>query len=235
MPSQWLFLGGLLTLWVVIAIGTVRTGLLLRTWLPPFNLLLSLPENALRLTLIGLCVLLGGVWGPGAAALGWQVTYALPQVALGVGVGLLLAGSLAGGGWLVVRRWGPQVHDNRLLRAILPRSGREWPGVLLALLPAAALEELLFRSLPLGGLGWLIPAHWLLWPLAVGFGLLHWPQGGWGVVGATLAASAFGLLFLATGSIWAPLAAHYVMNVVQIALAGLLGIKPVSPSLSATE
>jgi membrane protease YdiL (CAAX protease family) len=98
--------------------------------------------------------------------------------------------------------------------------------VLLALLPAAAVEELLFRSLPLGGLGWLVPPQWLLWPLALFFGLLHWPQGPWGVLGTALAGIALSLLFLATRSLWVPLAAHYVMNVVQILAAKMIGIKP---------
>ncbi len=113
-----------------------------------------------------------------------------------------------------------------MLQCILPDGRAEWRGVLLALLPAAALEELLFRSLPLGGLGWLLAPEWLLWPLALCFGLLHWPQGGWGVVGTTLAALALSWLFLATRSIWAPLAAHYVMNLVQLLLAKRLGLEP---------
>ncbi len=96
----------------------------------------------------------------------------------------------------------------------------------LALLPAAALEELLFRSLPLGGLAWLIEPQWLMWPLALFFGLLHWPQGGWGVTGTTLAAIMLSLLFLATGSIWPPLATHYVMNVLQVAVAVRTGVRP---------
>ena len=96
----------------------------------------------------------------------------------------------------------------------------------LALLPAAMLEELLFRSLPLGGLTWLVAPHWLLWPLAVFFGLLHWPQGGWGVAGTMLAAILLSLLFLATGSIWPPLAAHYVMNLLQVAVAVRAGVRP---------
>jgi len=98
--------------------------------------------------------------------------------------------------------------------------------VLMALLPAAALEELLFRSLPLGGLTWLVPPWWLMWPLALFFGLLHWPQGAWGVVGTTLAAIVLSLLFLATGSIWAVLAAHYIFNVLQIVAAQWMGLQP---------
>ena len=121
---------------------------------------------------------------------------------------------------------GAGVYEDKLLRCILPAGRHEWPGVVLALLPAAALEELLFRSLPLGGLARLVAPHWLMWPLALLFGLLHWPQGGWGVVGTTVAAVALSLLFLATGSVWAPLAAHYVLNVLQLVLARWMGIQP---------
>lgn len=211
----------------LVAIGTVRTGLLLRTWTPSCNLLLSLPDNALRLALIGVCVGLGYLLGPGAAALGWRTAHLAQDLALGAAVGLLMAGALAVAGQVILRRWGPEVYDVRMLRCVLPASRREWPGVLLALLPAAALEELLFRSLPLGGfgVGTALP-FFLMWPLALFFGLLHWPQGGWGVAGTALAAVGLSLLFLATGSIWPPLAAHYVLNVLEVILARWMGMKP---------
>lgn len=226
MLSRWLFLIGLAVLLAAIAFNTVRTGRLLRQWTPPFNLLLSGPENAARGVLIGLCIGLGTALGPGAGALGWRTAHLAADLAAGIAVGLITAVALMVLGQGVVRLWGPEAYDNRLLRAILPADAREWPGVLAALLPAAALEELLFRSLPLGGLSWLVPPAWLMWPLAVGFGLLHWPQGSWGVLGATLAGVMFSLLFLATGSIWAPLAAHYVMNVAQVIAAKALGMPP---------
>jgi membrane protease YdiL (CAAX protease family) len=219
---------------VLVAIGTVRTGLLLRTWTPPYNLLLSLPDNALRLALVGVCVGLGYTLGPGPVALGWQTAHLAEDLAVGAAVGVLMAGALALAGQMVVRRWGPEVQDVRLLRCVLPATPREWPGVLLALLAAAALEELLFRSLPLGGfgVGTALP-FFLMWPLALFFGLLHWPQGGWGVAGTTLAALAFSLLFLASGSIWPPLAAHYVLNVLEVVLARWTGMKPLrAPSES---
>lgn len=226
MLSRWLFLVGLAVLLTAIAFNTVRTGRLLRQWAPSSNLLLSGPENAARGVLIGLCIGLGTALGPGAGALGWRTAHLAADLAAGIAIGLVTAVALMVLGQGVVRLWGPEAYDNRLLRAILPADAREWPGVLAALLPAAALEELLFRSLPLGGLNWLFPAAWLMWPLAVGFGLLHWPQGSWGVLGATLAGVMFSLLFLATGSIWAPLAAHYVMNVAQIIAAKALGMPP---------
>ena len=224
--SNLLFLVGLLVLLALVAVSTVRTGRLLRTWTPPFNPLLSLAENALRLALIAASVGLGLALGPGPAALGWQTEHIWRDLSLGVFCGAAMAGFLALAGRAAVNRWGPEVYDDRVLRCILPVSRRELPGVALALLPAAALEELLFRSLPLGGLAWLIAPYWLMWPLALFFGLLHWPQGGWGVAGTTLAAIALSLLFLATGSIWPPLAAHYVMNVLQVAVAVRAGVRP---------
>jgi membrane protease YdiL (CAAX protease family) len=227
--SDLVFLADLLILMALVAVGTVRTGRLLRTWTPPFNPLLSLPENVLRMGLIGLCIALGYVFGPGPVALGWQTTHIWRDLALGAAFGAAMAWFFALAGGAAVRRWGPEVYDDRLLRCILPATRREWPGVALALLPAAALEELLFRSLPLGGLGWLIAPHWLMWPLALFFGLLHWPQGGWGVAGTTLAAIMLSLLFLATGSIWPPLAAHYVMNVLQVAVSVRTGLRPLRP------
>jgi membrane protease YdiL (CAAX protease family) len=221
-----LFLAGLVALMALVAVSTVRTGRLLRTWTPPFNPLLSLPENAVRLALIAVSIGLGLAFGPGPAALGWQTTHIWRDLALGAAFGAAMAGFFALAGGAAVRWWGPEVYDDRLLRCILPVTRRERPRVALALLPAAALEELLFRSLPLGGLTWLIAPHWLMWPLALFFGLLHWPQGEWGVAGTTLAAIILSLLFLATGSIWPPLAAHYMMNLLQVAVAVRAGMRP---------
>jgi membrane protease YdiL (CAAX protease family) len=224
--QQWLFLVGLVLLTAFVALGTVRTGHLLRVWTPPYNLLLSLPDALSRLLLVVLCLALGIGPGPGAAALGLSTDRLAADLAAGILAGLALSGLIALLGQLVIRRWGPDVYDTRLLRAIMPANLREWGGVLLAFVPAAAAEELLFRALPLGGLGWLIEPHLLLWPMSLFFGLLHWPQGGWGVVGASLAALLLGALFLITGSIWVPLAAHYTMNVAQLLIASLSGVKP---------
>jgi len=226
LSAPWIFASGVAALIAFVSYTTVRSGLALRTWTPRSNLLLSGPDNAARLILIGLCLLLGLTVGPGPRALGWQATHLGQDVALGVVLGLVFAAGLNLGGRLAVRWWGPEVSSTKLLQCMLPISRREWAGVLLALLPAAALEELLFRSLPLGGLAWLVPPWWLLWPLALLFGLLHWPQGGWGVVGTAITAVLLSLLFLASGSIWTVLAAHYVLNVVQLLLAKRTGMEP---------
>ena len=177
----------------------------------------------LRLVLVGASVGWGMWAGPGAEALGLQTAHLGRDLITGLIVGLALAWVVNAAGRAAVRHWGPQVFSSRMIRYMVPANGREWVGVLLALLPAAALEELLFRSLPLGGLGWLLSPWWMLWPLALVFGLLHWPQGGWGVVGTVFAGVVLSLLFLATHSIWAPIAAHYLMNVHQLLSARAAG------------
>jgi membrane protease YdiL (CAAX protease family) len=231
--APWVFTAGVVALIAFVSYTTLRSGLALRTWTPQSNLLLSGPDNAVRLGLVALCLLLGFTVGPGPEALGWLLpTGRVGQdLALGIVVGLILAVSLNLGGKVAVRRWGPQVSSTRLLQCMIPINRWEWAGVLLALLAAAALEELLFRSLPLAGLAWLVPPWWLLWPLAFLFGLLHWPQGGWGIAGTALAAVVLSLLFLASGSIWGPLAAHYTMNVYQIVAAKLSGVEPLRSTL----
>ena len=236
MPAKAVYTLGVIILMGIVAFATFRSGQMLRAWTPPGNLMLSVPDNLARLLLLALGLGLGATAGPGPAALGWQTAHLGQDIALGLVTGLLLALTLNGLGKLAVQRWGEEVASTRLVQCILPAGRAEWPGVLLALLPAAAIEELLFRSLPLGGIGWLISSAgphsaagagwWLLWPLSLLFGLLHWPQGGWGVAGTTLAAVFLSVLFLASGSIWLPLAAHYAMNVHQLAAAKRSGLQP---------
>jgi membrane protease YdiL (CAAX protease family) len=226
--APWVFAASVAALIAFVSYTTVRSGLLLRRWTPHFNIMLSPVDNLVRLGLLAACVLLGTTVGPGPQALGWSVSAAQlgRDLMLGIAAGLILATMLNAGGMLAMRRWGPQVLSTRLLRCMLPINHREWAAVLLALLPAAALEELLFRSLPLGGLTWLLPPWWLLWPLALLFGMLHWPQGGWGVAGTAAIAVVFSLLFLASGSVWTVLAAHYTMNVYQLVAARRSGVEP---------
>ncbi len=227
MAAAWLFTGALALLMALVAFATYRSGRLLREgWLPPMNLMLSPADNLLRLGLIVICVGVGYAWGPGPQALGWNTSALGRDLGWGAGVGLLISGLVAGLEPSLERRGVANLYDDRVIRSILPVNRTEWVGVIAALLPAALLEELLFRSLPLGGLSGLIAPWVLVWPLALGFGLLHWPQGVWGVFGTTLVALVLSALFLVSGSIWAPLAAHYLINLSQIHIAKQKGIHP---------
>lgn len=221
-----LFLAALVFFMLALGLATWYSGRALRTFTPHHNLLLTLPDNLLRLLLILICIVLGLFAGPGAGPLGWSTDNFARDVLLGIAAAAALMPALTWAGEAVVRRWGPEMYDNRLLRAIVPVNRREWVGVALALLSAAALEELLFRSLPLGGLAWLAPPWVLMWPLSLVFGLMHAPQGQWGIAGTALMGLVLSALFLLTGSIWVPLVAHWLLNVGEVTVAMRQGLRP---------
>ena len=212
----------LLALLLTAGIGwiTYQTARLLRVWRPDSNMLLAPAENALRLGLILLCIGLGLLSGLPPAVLGWTWAGAGAAIFWGTIVGGLLSLALTGASMLALRRWGQAIYSPLVILNILPASRREWLLVLLALFPAVLLEELLFRSLLLGGLSPLAPAWLLAILISLVFGFLHTPQGALGVAGTALAGLVFSLLFLWQGSLLAPLAAHYAANVLQLVQAG---------------
>ena len=81
-----------------------------------------------------------------------------------------------------------------------------------------------------GPLGWLIGHKWILGVLAVLaaggviFGLMHSPQGWWGMVAIAVGGVALGLMFLAEQSLLMPTVAHYVVNMLQISYAYWRGV-----------
>lgn len=123
--------------------------------------------------------------------------------------------------WLVAQT-GQQFYSSTIITAIVPKSIPESILVILAMIPAVLVEELLFRSLLLGGLAPLGLTWILLLGFTVLFGILHSPQGIWGMVGAGLAGWIFGALFLWHNSLLTPTIAHYVATLVQIGIAMLL-------------
>ena len=190
-----LFPIGLILLLAFVSFATYRTSQLLRVWKPDRNLLLTPSENLARLGIIALCVGLGVLSGQSAASLGWVSPQPLEDILLGLALGvgmslLLLPPSL----W--IRRHRPAWYSDVVINSILPRSRREWPLVLLALIPAALVEELLFRSLLLGGFAPYVNVVYFAIAASIFFGLLHIPQGEWGVFGVTLAGLALSAVFL---------------------------------------
>jgi len=213
------FLVGLSVLTGFIAYSTVATARLLRDWHPPHNPLLDRADILLRLALIALCVALGLLSGLEYITLGWVFAAPLRQLLSGLLVGGALAIGLSGVSRWTMRRAGAHVAIPRFVEMVTPRSTDELMLVGLALVPVVVLEELLFRSLLIGGLTPLFPAAALLVAVSVLFGVLHLPQGVWGMVGAGLASVVLGALFLAEQSLLAPMVAHYVANLTQLVLA----------------
>lgn len=209
------FIGTLLLL-ALIAWGTWRTAQMLRAFTPDFNLLLLPTENLLRVGLIGACLALAASSELAFAQFGWQSLDVSRDLLAGVFVGL--------GGALIIppltrwaiARFGAAVYSPIIVLSVLPRNTREWVLVPLALIPTVFLEELLFRSLLLGGFGAFAPplALALVWSLL--FGALHLPQGMLGMVIAAALGALFSFLFLATQSLLAPFLAHYIINLIQL-------------------
>ena len=205
-----------LVLTAFIGWATFQTDRLLRSWRPDRNLLLLPAENALRLLLVAASVALGLLSGLPLAVLGWTSAGPAGDIAVGLVAGALLSLALTAASRVALSRWGQAIYWPLLILNVLPRSRLEWGLVLVALAPAVALEELLFRSLLIGGLSPLLPAWLLVIGVSLLFGLFHLPQGALGMAGTALAGAVLGLLFLWHGSLLAPLLAHYVADVLQL-------------------
>jgi uncharacterized protein len=222
-PMPWSYIVfAVLTGALVAGLGysTWRTALLLRTWRPPGNPLFFPADQILHIALCVACVGLGILSGAPYSQLGWFAPQPGRVVLLGVVAGLLLAAFFYAATRWVVARTGDRYYSSVVVEMMAPRSRREMALVAVAILPAVLLEELLFRSLCVGGLGVVAPAAALVLAGALIFGLMHSPQGDWGMTGAALAGLLFGVMFLWAGSLLLPIVAHYVVNVVQLWGAG---------------
>jgi membrane protease YdiL (CAAX protease family) len=207
----------LLTAW--IGYNTYATARLLRTWRPPSNPLLHPLETLVRLALIAGCVGLGWLSGLDSSVLGWNAAEPWTQIVLGA-----LGGAALGAVFLVTTRWvvkrtGERYYSPLVLDLIVPKDRREFLLTALAMVTVVLLEELLFRGLLVGGMTPLLPGPLLVIGVGILFGLLHSPQGTWGMAGATLAGIILGALFLLAGSLLLPCIAHYVANMIQVTVA----------------
>ncbi len=225
MSLGWLIMAtGALGLLAFLCWATYRSGLMLHEVDIPFNILTAPPEVLVRLALIAVCVGLGLVSGLPGAQLGWTSADPALDVALGLAMGVLIQVPLTLIATWAIRaealaRWRFRLYNPRVVLLILPRNRRQWLTVPLALVAAVVLEELLFRSLLVGGLSVMAPWPVLAAGFAVVFGLVHWPQGVLGVLATAVAGFVLAGLFIVRGSLLPPLVAHYAVNVVQLMLA----------------
>ena len=213
------FVAGTLTLTVFVAWATHRSALMLKQAQVDFNLLLLPAENLLRVGLIVICLILGWVSGLPRQQFGW-VSYApLVDVVIGLGVGIAIQVSLNALTFWAIKRFGPRIYSPKVILSILPRTRDEWAPVMLALFPAVLVEELLFRSLLLGGLSLFFPVSVLVIGTALLFGWMHSPQGPLGMIMTAAISVLLAALFLWRGSLLPPLMAHYAVNVLQLLVA----------------
>ncbi len=208
--------GGSLLLLALLSWATYQSSQLLQEVPPEVNLLLSPPENVARFVLIAICAGLGWFGDVDLGRLGWRAANPLLLILQGALLGLAVQLLLS---WITrraVERLGKDVYSPVVVRNILPKNRQEAVLVALAFLPAALMEEMLFRSLLLGGFSvffnpWLLAILW-----AMIFGAMHIPQGSLGMIATSVVGFVLSGAFILSGSLLAPLAAHYVINVLQI-------------------
>lgn len=210
------FVTGTLILTAVIAYLTYRSAQLLREINVPFNLMLSPAENGFRLLLIILCLALGQLSGLSPARLGWLAPSPVADILIGLVLGIVIQSTLHPLTRWCVARFGKDVYSPIVMLNILPDTRREWLLVLLALAPAALVEELLFRSLLLGGLSALWPAMALAVVSSLVFGIMHLPQGPLGVATTGAVGFVLSLLFLWRWTLLSVFAMHYTINLLQL-------------------
>ena len=218
---SWLDIARISILLLTTLLGwvTYRSHLLLKEFQPDFNLLLSLPEFLVRLLLVGICLFLAWLSGLPAAELGLRPENPLRLVALGAAVGLATVIFINVVTHWSIEHFGRQIYSPQLVRNILPNRPVEWVLAGLALIPAVAMEELLFRSLWLGCFQQISPMWLLILATSIIFGLMHQPQGRLGIILAGVINIIFSILFVWSGQLLLPLTAHYTTNLFQLVLA----------------
>ncbi len=210
------FVLGTLSLLAFLAWGTWRTAQVLRRVTPDFNLLLLPVENLARLGILVFCFFLAWLSGQSFAQFGWQSLDLSRDLLAGFFVGVAVALGMPPLTHWAIARFGAVIYSPIVVKSILPRNCRECLLVPLALAPAVFLEELLFRSLLLGGFGSFAPPILLALVWSIVFGAMHLPQGALGIVIAAALGLLLSGLFLATQSLVAPTLAHYLINLLQL-------------------
>ncbi len=198
---------------------TYRSNLLLKEFQPDFNLLLSPPELIVRMLLAGICLLLAWSSRLPMAQLGLMADNPLRTTGAGIGIGIIVViGINVLTSWCI-NHFGRHIYSPLVIRNILPRRPMEWGLVALAFLPAVAMEELLFRTLWLGGFRGAVPLPLLIAGTSILFGLMHQPQGQLGIIIAGGINVIFSMLFVWSGQLLLTLTAHYVVNLLQLIVA----------------
>lgn len=200
----------------LIAWMTYRSHLLLKEFRPDFNLLLSLPETIMRMLLVGLCLGLAWLSGLSATKLGLTVGNLWSSLGLGLAIGLVVQLAVNLITFQLVKYFGQDIYSPWLIRNILPRHRGQWLPVALAFLPPVAMEELLFRTLWIGGFQDIVPLPLLIIGTSIIFGAMHQPQGRLGMAAAGIINVLFSILFIWSGELLVTLVAHYVVNLLQV-------------------
>jgi len=164
---------------------------------------------------------LGTAWivlGRPATELGF-VTSSPMQITLGTGITVLFTAYLLYV-WHVTRQMSDAEKAKQTaalgdLVHFLPQDTRDYRHFVALSVTAGIVEELLYRGYTFWVLAHFMPLWAVVLVSSVAFGLAHTYQGAGGVVRVTLIGVAFGALYVFTGSIWLPMLAHAILDILQ--------------------
>ncbi len=101
------------------------------------------------------------------------------------------------------------------LRYIAPQNSHDYQYFIPVSITAGIVEEFLYRGFAFWYLAHFMPIWAVVVVSSVAFGLGHSYQGVSGMVRVTLIGLAFGAFYVWTGSIWLPMLAHAILDIVQ--------------------
>ena len=235
--ARFLVWGGVALFWIVLAVLVVQVGMplldaillaVLLAVVPCFSLaqvpLLDGVEidrmpaywsSVVTLWILGSACWFVGTRVGGPAAVGLVGLPAVPLLAWSIGLTVAGLGVIVAFRPLVARAGG---EDEELLRQLLPRTRRERGVFALLSLAAGVGEELAYRGYSILALAPLLGATLAAVLTTIVFGILHAYQGPLGILRTALMGGILAWGFLASGSLWPPIIAHTLVDL----LAGIV-------------
>jgi membrane protease YdiL (CAAX protease family) len=137
----------------------------------------------------------------------------------GAAVLVLLTGFLVYSWWAAkqasVNDKAKQAESLGKLVRYLPHTDRDLRGFIGVSVTAGIVEEIVYRGFVLWYLGQFMPLWAAVAASSLVFGLAHSYQGANGAVRCGLTGLAFAVFYVVTGSIWLPIVAHVLLDVLQ--------------------
>jgi membrane protease YdiL (CAAX protease family) len=97
----------------------------------------------------------------------------------------------------------------------LPRTERDYRHFVAVSITAGIVEEILYRGFAFWYLAQIMPIWAVILVSSIAFGIGHSYQGVGGMIRVSLIGLAFGIFYVATGSIWLPMLAHAILDILQ--------------------
>jgi membrane protease YdiL (CAAX protease family) len=171
----------------------------------------QLALSVLLLATIPLAELFGAPAHDRVFGMAWRPGFVL-AVAGGLFAGLMVPVALA--------RFRPEVRAKQVaafeaIAFVLPRTREERAWFAALCVVVGVCEEIIFRGFLIRymlDLPWGLGTDGAVVAAALVFGLAHGYQGWTGLVGTTILALVFSVLFLATGSLWVPIVLHVLID-----------------------